>query len=475
MRSSSYLSILLMSAASLVCAPALAKFDRAELERNPELKKALKHKAEPAFLNRIANASNARVIVLYVDSGSAQADQPSERLARIKRLKSAKERANGRLVRGEFRVLHEYDQFPMQALKLDTTNSLAQLLADPDVVTVYNDEPLQLHLAESLPLIHEEAAVTQGVTGEGVSIAVLDSGVDYTNSAFGQCTAPGQPASCRVSVAMDIAADDGVLDSSGHGTNVAAILSGIAPSAKILALDVTTGTNISSSDVIAAINWVIANRATYNIAAINMSLGSSTLFSQQCTSFNPFSVPVINARAAGVSVIASSGNSASSAGIASPACTPGALAIGAVYDSNVGGLNWGVCTDYTTKTDQVTCFSNSASYLFLLAPGATITAAGVTLSGTSQAAPHVSGVVALLKSAYPDENISQREERLHTSETQIIDPRNNLVTPRLDIRAALGVVPVAAVVQIPMLSPWALVLFALGLMAIATRAQSKRR
>lgn len=476
--------ITLMLATLLLSLPVAAKFERFELESYPDAKNNLSRKTSANFLDKLRTADSARVIVLYSEvsapevmssaeairsaqaASSTQAQPLSPYHLRLNRLRDLKQRANNKLTSGEYHIVHAYDQFPMQALQLKTTASLAQLLSDPDVIAVYNDEPLELHLTQSLPLIHEETAINQGVAGQGVSIAVLDSGVNYANAAFGSCTSPGMPAACHVSAAVDIALNDGVLDSNGHGTHVAAIALGVAPAANIIALDIMSGTTISSSDAIAGINWVVANRVTYNIVALNMSFGSSTTYTLQCASFNPFFIPVSNAKAAGISVIASSGNNANANAIASPACTPGALAIGAVYDANVGGLNWSVCTDNTTNIDQVGCFSNSASYLFLLAPGAMITAAGATLAGTSQAAPHVAGAMALLKSAYPDLSLAELEIALRKSATLITDARNNNTTPRLDLQAAIGMVAVAYTGQIPLLPPWGEILLLLGLVGV---------
>jgi hypothetical protein len=115
--------------------------------------------------------------------------------------------------------------------------------------------------------------------------------------------------------------------------------------------------------------------------------------------------------------------------------------VGAVYDANVGAFSYpAVCSDATTAADKVVCFSNSASFLSLLAPGALITAAGATYAGTSQAAPHVSGAVGLLRSAYPSESVDATVTRLTSRGVNITDPRNSLVKPRIDVLAALGAV-----------------------------------
>lgn len=84
-------------------------------------------------------------------------------------------------------------------------------------------------------------------------------------------------------------------------------------------------------------------------------------------------------------------------GLAHPACTRGALSVGGVYDADHGSRPWSIgCTDATTAADQIACFSQSASYLGVLAPGAFITAAELRYAGTTQATPHVAGAVAAL-------------------------------------------------------------------------------
>ncbi len=96
--------------------------------------------------------------------------------------------------------------------------------------------------------------------GAGTSVAVLDTGVDYTLAAFGTCTAPGAPAgTCKVAYAQDFAPDDSILDDvDGHGTNVSGIVVGVAPDTKILGLDVfSTDGSAYYSDILSALDWVI--------------------------------------------------------------------------------------------------------------------------------------------------------------------------------------------------------------------------
>ena len=330
-------------------------------------------------------------------------------------------------------VEYDYSHLPMSTWRLQSSAALEALLEQPGVKAVYSDVKLKHMLSQSLPLIRQPETTAQGGSGTGVAVAVLDTGVDYARAAFGSCAAPG--GSCKVAFAQDFAPNDSALDADGHGTNVAATVLGVAPGVRIAALDVFENDLASSADIIAAINWAIANQATYNIVAMNLSLGGGSAASP-CAS-DAFATPIANAKAAGILSAVAAGNSAFKTALSSPACVPAAVSVGAVYDSAMGRMAWSNCTDAATQADQITCFSNSASFLTLLAPGALITAAGITQGGTSQAAPHVAGAIAVLRAAYPSESVDATIGRLSGTGKPITDT-NGITKPRIDLLSAFS-------------------------------------
>ena len=342
--------------------------------------------------------------------------------------------------------LRDYPRMGALFMRFDSPDALLRMARAPGVRAVRENVHHAVELLESLPLISQPAAQAAGFTGAGASVAVLDTGLNYLYPSFG-CTAPATPlATCKVAYVQDFAPDDGALDANGHGTNVAAIVSGVAPGARVIGLDVFNGGSAWSSDILAAIQWSIDNRAAYNIVAINMSLGASGSYNTSQCSGSWAASAFTNLRAAGILPIVAAGNHAYSGGsfvngVSSPACTPGALAVGAVYDNAPGvTYNWGSapnqCSDSGIVADKITCFSQSASYLGMLAPGALISAGGYIMGGTSQATPHVAGAVAVVAAANPSSTVSVRECALTTTGPTITDTRNGVTKHRLDVLAA---------------------------------------
>jgi hypothetical protein len=339
---------------------------------------------------------------------------------------------------GHLTTLRSYEQLPVMHVRVDSPEALAALEAHANVVAVVEDRAMQAFGNPPVDVVQvgQPTAAAAGKLGAGSTVAVLDTGTDYKRAPF-NCTAPGAPAACPVVYAKDFAVDDKALDTGDfHGTNVSGIVLSMAPAAKIIALDVFDGDWAYTSTILSAINWCVQNKAKYNIVAINMSLGGG-LFTSPCA-LDAFAPAVAAARSAGILSAVASGNSASSTGISSPACAPAAVSVGAVYSGNVGALVTSVCSDLTTAADKVACFSNSASFLTVLAPGVGISAAGITMSGTSQATPHVAGAIAVLAAAQPNSGPDAIVARLTTSKTMVTDKRNNVTKPRLDLAAGLA-------------------------------------
>ncbi|MEL6183702.1 MAG: S8 family serine peptidase, partial [Myxococcota bacterium] len=384
-----------------------------------------------------------RAVVLVGEPGPmgwAQADalDRSPLVRKSARFHALTEEVARSLTETDLTGVRRFEHLPMMVVDVEDVGTLYRLAGAPNVIGVYEDEVFRPSLTNSLNLIGQPTAAAAGATGAGATVAVLDTGTDYTRAAFGSCSAPGE-SGCKVVHAQDFAPSDGVRDDNGHGTNVSGIVLGVAPDALVADLDVFRSDGLAySSDIISAIDWIIANQQTHNIVAMNLSLGGGS-FDAACPT-SVFAVPFANARAAGVLPVVASGNDGFTNAVASPACVPTGVSVGATYATSYFGINWANCTDMNINPDEVTCFSNSSSTLTMLAPGALITAAGLTQGGTSQAAPHVAGAVAVLKQAHPSETIEDSLSRMLDNGVAITDPRNGLIRPRLDLNAALNAV-----------------------------------
>lgn len=382
----------------------------------------------------LGNSSND--LIVEFESSSSEYSSFKEMRENIssekKKIKNQLGLSNG------LQLLRDYNALPLSLYRVNDRSALVKLLNDPKIKAVYPNSVSKKTLAESLPFIGQPVAKTKGLNGEGTSVAVLDSGVDYTHKDFGNCTSPNSSSSCRVNYAIDFAPQDNMLDDDErHGTNVAAIVAGTAPKTKIIAMDVFRGESAYDSDIAAALNWVANNAGTLNIKAANMSLGGGA-YTTTCRSALTQTFQKI--RNSGVIPIVAAGNSGNTNRISHPACVQGAVSVGAVYDANIGRVSYRSCTDRNSYADKVACFSNSASFLSILAPGTEINAGGVVMSGTSQATPHVAGAVAVLRAnnALPNESLDSIVNRLRDTGTWITDQRNGLRFPRLNLEAAVS-------------------------------------
>jgi aqualysin 1 len=231
-------------------------------------------------------------------------------------------------------------------------------------------------------------------SGLGVTAYVIDSGIRYSHTDFGG----------RARLGKNFVDDtDTSGDCNGHGTHVAGTIGGatwgVAKGVELVSMRVfpcSGGT--ASSTVIAAVDWITANGTTP--AVVNMSLGGGK--------YEPFNTAVANSVDAGFVYVVSAGNSDQDACLSSPASTPSALTVGstASNDARSSFSNWGSCVDV---------FAPGSSIRSAYAGTDTATA---TLSGTSMAAPHVAGVVALLLQQQPGATPVQVGEALLAGATK---------------------------------------------------------
>jgi len=338
-------------------------------------------------------------------------------------------------------------------------SAIDKLAADDNVAGVELDLPGHADLAQSVPMIGGNTVRAMGYTGKGVTVAVLDTGIDVSHPDLAgrvvdqQCfCANGNGTGCCPNGQTTQSGSGAGIDDAGHGTNVAGIIAskgtvasfGVAPDVKLISVKVIDKNNSFSglSQVISGLEWVLDNHP--EVRVINASLGTNALFNGYCDRQQTAIGSVIDAlRANGTILFVSTGNQASSTSIGSPGCNERTVSVGAVYDGNNNSVTFpNVCTDSTTTADQITCFTNSNVTLDLLGPGAVITSTGrggglSSFIGTSQAAPHCAGAAAVLLELQPKLTPDEIELVLKATGKPIFDSRNGVTTRRLDLLAAV--------------------------------------
>ncbi len=390
--------------------------------------------------------------------------------------------------------IKRFRTIPYLVVEVDATG-LEQLRAAEDVESVTEDKHDAPSLTQSVALIGAPTAWNLGFTGQGQTVAILDTGVDNDHSflagkvvseaCFSTTSASSNTTSiCPGGVASSTAPNSADNVGSGisgfdHGTHVAGIaagrqnlpilttsaktaalfplptfhtFSGVARDANIIAIKVFSQFNSSvdcgsapapclrsfRSDQIEALERVLDLSGAFNIAAVNLSLGGGN-FTSSCDNENTAYTEIVNdLRAQRIATVIASGNGGNKDGIAFPACISSAISVGSVGDGSAGDSG-----ESLSPTDVVVSSSQSASFLKLLAPGRWINSSVPgnlfdNKSGTSMAAPHVAGAFAVLKEKTPNASVTDLLMILQTTGVAVTDGANDITKRRINLGAAIN-------------------------------------
>ena len=304
-----------------------------------------------------------------------------------------------------------------------------------DAPTEFSLEPQRVQR-----MVGSDRLWSEGVTGRGVTVALIDTGVHAAHPDLA-----GRVVHCE-DFSHEAGTEAHCADTFGHGTFMAGLIAGngassdgrykgAAPEANIVSLKVAGFDGSTDvSHVLAAIQWVVAHRSTYKIKVLNLSLGSD---SAQTYMLSPLNYAVQRAWKSGVTVVVSAGNSGPDQGtVLKPADDPYVVTVGASDDRNT----------MATGDDRVPVFSSKGPTRSNGVPKPDVVAPGVhTISlrspgsaidqnfggtavvdgsyfrgtGTSMSAATATGVVAQILQAAPSLSPDQIKSRLMKNTKQI--------------------------------------------------------
>ena len=339
------------------------------------------------------------------------------------------------------------------------SSALSNLISHPGVRAVTGDHQVvpSSTLSETTagPSVHREAigsaaANADGLTGAGTTVAVIDSGIADV-PAFDGRIRPVEGSDGSTQACVNLSSESGCADSFGHGTFVAGMVHSVAPEADLLSLKLSGRDGKSTvSRVLAALQWVIANRSAHGIDVVNLSLRSDSSFSYR---LDPLNLAVEQVWANGITVVVAAGNQGPGAGtIAKPGDDPWVITVGASDDHGTAATDDDTVVGFSS---QGPTFADGLAKPDVVAPGKSVhsvrspgseadlrypsfvdddTRLG---SGTSFAAPQVAGAAALLLQADPTASNDRIKFALMHTATALGTPMS-AGRGTIDVQAALA-------------------------------------
>ena len=294
-----------------------------------------------------------------------------------------------------------------------------ELRADPSVISVTKNYTFRA-AAQTLPtgVDRVQADIVPG-TGEGVQVAVLDSGIDYTH--------PDLQANVLGGVDCDGADTGNYFDGNGHGTHVAGILAaidntegvvGVAPKAKLWAVRILNNAGAGDlANILCGLDWVDARTPANGggIRVANMSIEGEAFDADDgncgLTDGDPVHQVICSIVQGGTTIVAAAGNHADDIQDVSPAAFDEVIAVTALVDydgdpcslaSDPPGFEaddtfWELSNFATTNADRFHTLGASGAYDIL----STVPGGYGFSTGTSMAAPHVAGAAARYLQTHP--------------------------------------------------------------------------
>lgn len=280
--------------------------------------------------------------------------------------------------------------------------AIDKLSRDPGIEYISFDSKVFALLDVATKSIGCEIPHMEGYKGQGVTVAVIDTGVSSHNDLT-------KPTNRIVGFKDFINNRSNPYDDNGHGTHVAGIIAsngyssngkyaGVAPEANILAVKALDENGSgSTSDIVSAIQWVIETKSEYNTKILNLSLGTPAT---DPISSDPLVKACEQAIRAGLTVVVAAGNSGpAKQTILSPGNSPSVITVGAVDGNGTPEIDDNVIAPFSSRGPTKEGYKKPD----VVAPGVDIKSLSnkqssgySTLSGTSMATPFVSGAAALL-------------------------------------------------------------------------------